>query len=106
AGSNESGRFSLYWSQPSPGTLELEAMPESMLNDASLGTNGAPKNRWLTCPLETARACVLEPYLDEVNGHQVLMTSIALPLLENGKVVGVVGLDIGLDNLQQLSLQG
>jgi len=105
-GSNESGRFSLYWSQPSPGTLEREAMPESMLADSTVGANGATQNRWLTCPQETARACVLEPYLDEVNGRQVLMTSIALPLLENGKVVGVVGLDIGLDNLQQLSLDG
>ena len=105
-GSNDSGRFSLYWSQPSPGTLEREAMPESMLADSTVGANGAAQNRWLTCPQETARACVLEPYLDEVNGRQVLMTSIALPLLENGKVVGVVGLDIGLDNLQQLSVEG
>ncbi|MDH0663510.1 methyl-accepting chemotaxis protein [Pseudomonas sp. GD03858] len=105
-GSNDSGRFSLYWSQPSTGALESEAMPESMLADTSIGANGSPYNRWLTCPLETAKACVLDPYFDEVNGHQVLMTSIALPLLENGKVVGVVGLDIGLDNLQQLSLAG
>ena len=49
---------------------------------------------------------MLDPYFDEVSGRQVLMTSIALPLLENGKVIGVVGLDIGLDNLQQLSLAG
>ncbi|MDR2306033.1 MAG: methyl-accepting chemotaxis protein [Paucimonas sp.] len=105
-GSNDSGRFSLYWSQPSPGTLESEAMPESMLADTSVGANGSPYNRWLTCPQESAKACVLDPYLDEVNGRQVLMTSIALPLLENGKVIGVIGLDIGLDNLQQQSLDG
>ncbi|MEX5342812.1 methyl-accepting chemotaxis protein [Pseudomonas sp. I2] len=105
-GSNDSGRFSLYWSQPRPGTLEAEAMPESMLADTSPAANGSPYNRWLTCPQETARACVLDPYFDEVNGRQVLMTSIALPLLEGGKVIGVVGLDIGLDNLQQLSLAG
>ncbi|MCI0914047.1 methyl-accepting chemotaxis protein [Pseudomonas putida] len=105
-GSNDSGRFSLYWSQPSPGTLEQEAMPEAMLADSTIGANGVAQNRWLTCPLDTAKACVVEPYLDEVNGRQVLMTSIALPLLEGGKVVGVVGLDIGLDNLQQLSLAG
>ncbi|TDJ76451.1 methyl-accepting chemotaxis protein [Pseudomonas putida] len=105
-GSNDSGRFSLYWSQPSPGTLEQEAMPESMLADATLGSNGIPGNRWLTCPEETAATCVVEPYLDEVNGRQVLMTSIALPLLEQGKVVGVVGVDIGLANLQQVSLEG
>ncbi len=105
-GSNDSGRFSLYWSRPEPGTLESEAMPESMLADTTPAANGTPYNRWLTCPQETARACVLDPYFDEVNGRQVLMTSIALPLLDNGKVIGVIGLDIGLDNLQQLSLEG
>ncbi|UBM24154.1 methyl-accepting chemotaxis protein [Pseudomonas sp. p1(2021b)] len=105
-GSNDSGRYSLYWSQPSPGTLESETMPESMLADTSTAANGSPYNRWLTCPLETAKPCVLDPYFDEVNGRQVLMTSIALPLLDNDQVVGVVGLDIGLDNLQQLSLAG
>ena len=105
-GSNDAGRFSMYWSQPRPGTLELEAMPESMLADTTLGVAGFPSNRWLTCPLETAKPCALDPYFDEVNGRQVLMTSIALPLLENGKVVGVIGLDIGLDNLQQLALAG
>ncbi|OLS64848.1 methyl-accepting chemotaxis protein [Pseudomonas putida] len=105
-GSNDSGRFSLYWSRNAAGELESEAMPESMLADASIGANGSPYNRWLTCPLETAKACVLDPYFDEVNGKQVLMTSIALPLLDQGKVVGVVGLDIGLDNLQQLALEG
>ncbi|MDF9616228.1 methyl-accepting chemotaxis protein [Pseudomonas entomophila] len=105
-GSNDSGRFSLYWSQSSPGALQAEAMPESMLADATLGANGSPYNRWLTCPQQTAKACVLDPYFDEVDGRQVLMTSIALPLIEGGKVVGVLGLDIGLDNLQQLSLDG
>ncbi len=105
-GSNEQGRFSLYWSREDSGEVASEAMPESMLADTSVGANGSAYNRWLTCPLETAKACVLDPYFDEVNGRQVLMTSIALPLLENGKVIGVLGLDIGLDNLQQLSLAG
>ncbi|MBK0058634.1 HAMP domain-containing protein [Pseudomonas sp. S44] len=105
-GSNEQGRFSLYWSREDSGEVASEAMPESMLADTSIGANGSAYNRWLTCPLETAKACVLDPYFDEVNGRQVLMTSIALPLLENGKVIGVLGLDIGLDNLQQLSLAG
>ncbi|MDU9390039.1 methyl-accepting chemotaxis protein [Pseudomonas sp. zfem002] len=105
-GSNDRGRFSLYWSRNAAGELEAEAMPEAMLADASIGANGSPYNRWLTCPLETAKPCVVDPYFDEVNGKQVLMTSIALPLLDNGKVVGVLGLDIGLDNLQQLAVDG
>ncbi|KJK19013.1 methyl-accepting chemotaxis protein [Pseudomonas sp. 2(2015)] len=105
-GSNENGRFSLYWSQPKPGELESEAMPESMLADTSLSANGSAYNRWLTCPLETGEACVVDPYFDSVGDRTPLMTSIAFPLKQDGKIVGVMGLDISLDNLQQLSLDG
>lgn len=105
-GSNETGRFSLYWSQPKPGTLEPEAMPESMLADTRVAANGSVSNRWLTCVLETAEACVVDPYFDSVGERTPLMTSIALPLKQDGKVIGVMGLDISLGNLQQLSLDG
>ncbi|MEG1625884.1 MAG: methyl-accepting chemotaxis protein [Pseudomonas sp.] len=105
-GSNERGRFSLYWSQPRPGELTSEAMPEEMLADTSLGANGFAYNRWLTCPLETGEACVIDPYFDTVGDRTPLMTSIAIPLKQDGKVIGVMGLDISLDSLQQLSLDG
>ncbi|MGH8381797.1 methyl-accepting chemotaxis protein [Pseudomonas sp.] len=105
-GSNETGRFSLYWSQPQAGQLESEAMPEAMLADTSLAANGSAYNRWLTCPLETAETCVVDPYFDNVGDRTPLMTSIAIPLKQDGKVIGVMGLDISLDNLQQLSLDG
>ena len=102
-GSNAKGRFSLYWSQAVPGKLEAETMDDEELNDATAGPSGAPYNAWYTCPRETRKACVLEPYFDDVNGQQVLMTSIAFPLEENGKLLGVMGVDISLENLQQLS---
>ncbi|MBP8184270.1 MAG: methyl-accepting chemotaxis protein [Pseudomonas sp.] len=102
-GSNDKGRFSLYWSQAKPGQLEAEPLTEESLADTSIGASGAPYNAWYTCPLKSAAACVLEPYFDEVAGQQVLMTSIAFPLLLNGKVVGVMGVDISLDSLQRLS---
>src|SRR3989338_8297022 len=104
-GSNEKGRFALYWPQSPPGTLEAEALTETLLNDVTVGANGMPYNAWYTCPRDTRQACVLDPYLDEVNGQQVLMTSIAFPLEIDGKVIGVLGLDIRLDNLQQISLK-
>ncbi|MBD9415994.1 methyl-accepting chemotaxis protein [Pseudomonas sp. PDM16] len=102
-GGNDKGRFSLYWSQSTPGQLEVEAMSEELLSDTSSGPSGAPYNAWYTCPRETRRACVLDPYFDEVNDKQVLMTSIAFPLEQDGKVIGVLGLDISLESLQQLS---
>ncbi|BCD88309.1 chemotaxis transducer [Pseudomonas solani] len=105
-GSNDKGRFSLYWSQSTPGKLESESMTEELLGDSSPMANGMPYNTWYTCPLKTRDSCVLEPYYDDVGGKKVLMTSIAFPLELNGKVVGVMGLDISLDSLQQLSVDG
>ncbi|CAE6919946.1 Methyl-accepting chemotaxis protein McpU [Pseudomonas marincola] len=102
-GSNDKGRFSLYWSQPTPGELESSTMTETELNNTEIGASGAPYNTWYTCPRDTAKACVLEPYFDDVAGKQVLMTSIAFPLFLDGKVIGVMGLDISLDSLQKLS---
>jgi methyl-accepting chemotaxis protein len=102
-GSNALGRFALYWSQPTPGKLESEALPEDMLNDTKSGPSGDPYNAWYTCPRDSRKACVLEPYFDEVGGKQVLMTSIAFPLELDGKVIGVMGVDISLESLQQLS---
>ena len=78
-------------------------MKEEQLNDTSIGASGSPYNAWYTCPRDTHKACVLEPYFDDVNGKQILMTSIAFPLEENGKVIGVLGVDISLESLQHLS---
>jgi methyl-accepting chemotaxis protein len=103
-GGNDKGRFSLYWSQKTPGKLESEAMDESMLADTTPGISGAPYNAWYTCPRDTRQPCVLDPYFDEINNQQVLMTSIAFPLELEGKVIGVLGVDIGLGHLQELSL--
>ena len=46
---------------------------------------------------------MLAPYFDDVNGQQVLMTSIAFPLELDGKVIGVMGVDISLESLQQIA---
>ena len=104
-GSNEKGRFALYWSQAKVGELEAATLKEEELADTSAGASGTPYNAWYTCPRDSKAACVLAPYFDDVGGKQVLMTSIAFPLLLDGKVIGVMGVDISLDSLQQLSLQ-
>ncbi|CEI21802.1 chemotaxis transducer [Pseudomonas aeruginosa] len=105
-GSNDKGRFSLYWAQATPGQLESESMIESELADTSSGPSGAAYNAWYTCPKVSGEPCVLDPYFDKVGERQLLMTSIAFPLELDGKVIGVMGLDINLSNLQALSEQG
>ncbi|WAJ35736.1 methyl-accepting chemotaxis protein [Pseudomonas sp. GOM7] len=102
-GGNDTGRFALYWSQSTPGELASETISEELLADSTPGDNGVPYNAWNTCPRETRQPCVLEPYYDVVGGQKVLMTSIAFPLEQDGKIIGVTGLDISLDSLQKIS---
>ena len=102
-GSNETGRFAQYWVQGKPGELQAVIGDEGLLANTAPGPSGAPYNAFYTCARDSRQACVLEPYFDEASGTRKLVTSIAFPLLENGKVIAVVGLDINLAALQQNS---
>ncbi|MBA1202763.1 methyl-accepting chemotaxis protein [Pseudomonas capeferrum] len=102
-GSNEQGRFSLYWSQPTPGQLTSLTLPEQDLTDTRVGPSGEPANTWFVCPRTTRQVCVVEPYFYEIKGQQVLMTSIVFPLIVADKVIGALSVDINLHSLQALS---
>jgi methyl-accepting chemotaxis protein len=104
-GSNDKGRFALYWSQPSPGQLTSMALPEHDLLDTTVGPSGEPANTWSVCPRTTRKVCVIEPYFYTIAGQQVLMTSIAFPLMLEGNVVATLSVDINLNSLQALSTQ-
>lgn len=103
-GSNEIGRIAFYWTQGEPGQPVLEVMGEKVMRNATPGEDGQPYNSWYTCPRDKKAICLLNPYLDKANGVETLMTSIAYPILQDGNVVAVMGLDITLEKLQALSL--
>lgn len=104
-GSNDKGRFALYWSQPTPGKLTSMALPESDMSDVSVGPSGEKANAWFTCPRTTLKPCVIEPYFYVIDGQNVLMTSIVFPLMVNGKVIASLSVDINLNSLQAVSQQ-
>ncbi|KAA0946587.1 MULTISPECIES: methyl-accepting chemotaxis protein [unclassified Pseudomonas] len=97
--SNEAGRFSSYWSRAG-GESENTVMVEEDLTKTTLNLSGTPYNIWYTCPRDNKRTCLLDPYEDTVAGKSMLMTTISLPLLVDGKVIGVIGIDIALNALQ------
>ncbi|OLF52743.1 methyl-accepting chemotaxis protein [Pseudomonas chlororaphis] len=97
--SNEAGRFASYWSRAG-GTGLNTMMVEEDMNKTTLSLSGTPYNSWYTCPRDNKRSCLLDPYADTVGGKLMLMTTISLPLIVDGKVIGVVGVDIALDSLQ------
>nr|WP_274644337.1 methyl-accepting chemotaxis protein [Pseudomonas serbica] len=97
--SNEAGRFATYWSRAG-GVGQNTVMVESDMTKTTLNLSGTPYNIWYTCPRDNKRICLLDPYSDTVGGKEVLMTTISMPLLVDGKSIGVVGIDIALDTLQ------
>ncbi|KJZ35218.1 methyl-accepting chemotaxis protein [Pseudomonas sp. B21-040] len=99
--SNEAGRFATYWSRAGGEALNTIMVEEDMTK-TTLNLSGTPYNVWYTCPRDSKRTCLLDPYADTVgaNKTEVLMTTISVPLLVDGKSIGVVGVDIALDALQ------
>ncbi|MCP8470974.1 methyl-accepting chemotaxis protein, partial [Pseudomonas sp. ZM24] len=106
AGSNEKGRFGAYWAQKTGGEMTGLAVTEDMIADTTPMLDGSPFNTWQLCPLQTRKPCVLNPYFDSASGSKVLMTTVTFPLLDQGKVIAVIGVDINLSRLQQLALDG
>lgn len=100
-GSNEVGRFSFYAAQQD-GRLVVQATPESVISDTTSTLDGTEFNRWYTCPQLTVKPCLLSPYFDESSGRKTLITTLSFPLMDGGKVLGVVGMDISLESFQQL----
>lgn len=103
-GSNESGRFASYWSRTG-GQGVNSAISEKDIANSEPGISGAPYNIWYTCPFSTKKNCLLDPYLDMSTGQPLLMTTVARPLVVNGTVRGVVGVDIALRTLQSTATE-
>lgn len=97
--SNEAGRFATYWSRAG-GTALNTIMVEEDMTKTTLNLSGTPYNVWYTCPRDSRRTCLLDPYADTVGDKEMLMTTISVPLLVDGKTIGVVGIDIALNALQ------
>jgi len=53
-------------------------------------------------PKKTGKLALIEPYIYKVNGNDVLMTSITVPINDkNGNFIGIVGADLDLSSLQE-----
>lgn len=58
-----------------------------------------------TLALQSGEEQATEPYTYEIDGSTIFMTSLVVPIKENGSVIGVVGVDLALDTLEQLVLK-
>lgn len=52
-------------------------------------------------PRKRMKESMIEPYLYPIDGVQVLMTSATVPIVINGQVVGIAGVDLPLKEIQK-----
>ncbi|MCX7680738.1 MAG: methyl-accepting chemotaxis protein [Anaerolineae bacterium] len=90
---DQTGRLSIYWNRGESGKIEVEALVDYDVSD------------YYQVPKRTKKETITEPYLYPVQGRDVLMTSLAVPIVVDGECYGVAGVDIGLEMLQQLADQ-
>ncbi|BCJ40090.1 chemotaxis protein [Actinoplanes ianthinogenes] len=92
-GTDKTGRYISYWHRTESGGIAVDALA---------GLDDPNTNIWYEGPKKSGQETVLEPYSYEVNGKQLLMTSAEMPLLRDGQVVGVAGVDLTLESLTTL----
>jgi methyl-accepting chemotaxis protein len=97
--SNEKGRFASAWNRGTGQSMNF-LIPESDLQKTELSISGTPYNSWYTCPRDTRRTCLMAPYADIQGGQMQLMTTLSMPLIVDGKVIGTLGVDLALGALQ------
>ncbi|EGU61147.1 methyl-accepting chemotaxis protein [Vibrio nigripulchritudo ATCC 27043] len=91
-GSNEVGRFSPYWAKIKEGDKAVvRLIGENELSDPANGEK-------YSCPLNTGSACVSSPKISE---QGALTASISVPLKRDDELVGVLGINLSLDQLNQ-----
>ncbi len=103
SGSNDGGRYAPYWARADGGELQ-EPSTEEQIRDTAQQDNGVAANDWYACALREKRACLIEPYIDEVDQTQVLMSSTSAPIRLGDQVLGSAGMDFRLDLLGEIAV--
>ncbi len=87
---NETGRANAYWVAGANGDLEYDK------------SDNYDNDHYYVAPKNTGKLCIIPPYIDDTVDSHPLMTSVAMPILDKGEFLGVVGVDIGLDYFSEL----
>jgi len=88
-GSDSNGKFVPYWTNDR-GRIGLEPL------------TGYENSAYYTIPYRTGKESVAEPYNDTIGGRQVLLTSVCIPIIRGGRVIGVAGVDMELGEVHNM----
>lgn len=91
---DETGRFIPYWNKAT-GSLVLGKTGSGYKNSDESGL-------WYTASRDKRTEIISEPTTYTVQGEEVMLVSITSPIISNGQVVGVVGVDVELHRIQEI----
>lgn len=57
---------------------------------------------WYTTPQKSRKVSIIEPYYYDLEGKQILMTSIMMPIISRGTFLGAIGIDIELKEITEI----
>ncbi|MCF5901370.1 methyl-accepting chemotaxis protein [Aeromonas veronii] len=101
------GSLEVYFTKDQGGAVAQQAVDAAASEakfDSSLNEFGIRNSEWYLCGRDTRQPCLMEPYLYEISpGNKMLMTSLTVPVLRDGKFVGLAGVDMNLPIFQQLA---
>ena len=89
-GTDATGRFLSYFSVVN-NRMTLEALVDY------------DKDDYYQVSLTTGKEGLIEPYFYPIGGVDVLITSLTVPVMRNGRVIGVAGIDLKLTDLQPIT---
>lgn len=92
-GHDHTGQFVPFWSRDESGNLVLEPIV-GYDGQGQLADN-------IKSILESGESKLWEPYSYDFDGEEMLLTTIAAPVIMNGKTIGITGVDFALDQLHE-----
>nr|WP_320011823.1 methyl-accepting chemotaxis protein [uncultured Desulfobulbus sp.] len=86
-GHDASGRFAPYWNKM--GGVHLETCVDL-------------DKEWYTKPRDSRTEVIIDPTAYDIAGQQVFVVSVCVPIVVNGRSVGVAGVDFSMEQISQL----
>ncbi|MCG7584517.1 methyl-accepting chemotaxis protein [Photobacterium sp. OFAV2-7] len=99
------GQFNVYWTRGSDNQLKPSAVDSDRFYIQDQTKTGTRVSEWYLCPLETGRSCLIDPWAYDVQGKQVLMANLVTPIKANGRTIGMLGIDLSINFINELALK-
>ncbi|WP_051956074.1 methyl-accepting chemotaxis protein [Beijerinckia mobilis] len=100
-GSDGTGRFLPYWTRDNKGHVAIQPLVE--YDSESLHPNGVMKGAWYINPKNGGGESILDPLPYVVQGKNVYLATMSVPINLNGRFLGVAGADYDLAFVQKLA---